>query len=77
MNISKMLLSIDMAKFSKSLELNGANSTTFYVLLSMVIFLIALIGGFGYITFKQLRSQASRVKRPTAKSEKVTTKGFY
>ncbi len=77
LNISTMLLSIDMRNFSKSLELNGANSTTFYVLLSMIIFLIVLIGGLGYITFKQLRSQNSSMKRPDAKSEKATPKGFY
>ena len=59
--------------FSKTLALGGTNLTTALVLWSMIIFLLALISGLGYIFIKQLKNGD---QKKTTKPRSIKTKGF-
>ena len=59
--------------FLQSIVLSGSNKTTSFVLWSMIIFLVALIGGFGFALINQIKSQK---KDQTLKSVVQKPKGF-
>ena len=62
--------------FSKSLELNGANSTTSYVLWSMVIFLAILVVGIALTFLKRIRNIQRNTKNQPLATRKQRPKGF-
>ncbi len=62
--------------FSNIFSLNGSNSTTLYILWTMIAFLVILIGGIGIAFFKQFRLLASKENKPISPSSKKP-QGFY
>ncbi len=62
--------------FSIALKLNDANATTTYVLWSMIIFLIILIGGIIFTVFKQMNRLQRLPKVEDSKFKSQKAKGF-
>ncbi len=59
-----------------SLKLGDANTTTLYVLWSMIIFLVVLICGIGFAFFQQLKRPQSYSNKKQVKNNASKSKGF-